>query len=434
MRKKKSNQFEFTKVGWKINEDTGNNPLPSYDLAFLLAPNIPIPNQEGNSIATLVSTLAEEMDFKSLIFSTESSSKRQKPHPAQKFDIAYYQKDIKPSILDKGKIFPLIRQYLITPISLSWRNYARDAANAAILLGVKCLVVEDVADFGWAVRKVRKHGISVILHQHAFTQRNYQTYQWKRIERNLDEIIFVSQKTLISTEKKHGQLRTPARVIYNGVNLAHFNPQKWEREANEFRENLLISHKERVITFIGRLHQSKGVLEALEAFLMVNHNDLHFFIVGSKSETDLNFSLKMNSLISKAKESKNHVYFYENVSQEKIPLFYSLSDYIIVPSMNNYEGLPKVVTEALSMGVPVIASDRGGIWELLKEKKSGWLIADPVNAKSIAAAVKEAVSTKDEELQGMRDYILRINRPQMDQEIMAQLFRKEISKLIDQAA
>ena len=202
MRKKKSNQFEFTKVGWKINEDTGNNPLPSYDLAFLLAPNIPIPNQEGNSIATLVSTLAEEMDFKSLIFSTESSSKRQKPHPAQKFDIAYYQKDIKPSILDKGKIFPLIRQYLITPISLSWRNYARDAANAAILLGVKCLVVEDVADFGWAVRKVRKHGISVILHQHAFTQRNYQTYQWKRIERNLDEIIFVSQKTLISTEKK----------------------------------------------------------------------------------------------------------------------------------------------------------------------------------------------------------------------------------------
>jgi len=102
--------------------------------------------------------------------------------------------------------------------------------------------------------------------------------------------------------------------------------------------------------------------------------------------------------------------------------------------MNNYEGLPKVVTEALAMGVPVIASDRGGIWELLKEKKSGWLIADPVNAKSIAAAVKEAVSTKDEELQGMRDYILRINRPQMDQEIMAQLFRKEISKLIDRAA
>jgi len=433
MRKKENNQLELTKVGWKINEDTGNDPLPCYDLAFLLAPNIPIPSQEGNAIATLVSTLANEMDLKSLIFSTESSLKRQKPQPTQKFDIAYYQKEIKPSILDKGKFFPLIRHFLITPISLSWRNYARDAASAAILLGVKCLVVEDVADFGWAVRKVRKHGISVILHQHAFTQRNYQTYQWKRIERNLDEIIFVSQKTLISTEKKHGELRTPAKLIYNGVNLAHFNPQKWEQEAKEFRENLLISNKERVITFIGRLHQSKGILEAIEAFLTVNYKDLHFFIVGSKFETDVNFSLKLNSLLSRAKESKTHVYFYENISQEKIPVFYALSDFIIVPSMN-FEGLPKVVTEALAMGVPVIASDRGGIWELLKEKKSGWLIADPVNAKSIATAVKEAVSTKDEELQGMRDYIMRINRPQMDQEIMAQLFQREISKLIDRAA
>jgi len=433
MAKKNINQIKLTSIGWKIEDLAENDILPRYDLDFLLAPNIPVPNQEGNSIATLVSTLADEMEQKSLIFSIEPSSKGDKPHHPHRYNIAYYQKNIKPTILDRGKVFPLIRHFLITPIFVSWHKYARDAANAAIFLGIKCLVVEDVAGFGWAVRKVRKHGISVILHQHAFAQRNYQTYQWKRIERNLDEIIFVSQKTLNSTEKKHGELRTPARVIYNGVNLMHFNPQKWEKEAREFRENLLISNKDRVITFIGRLHQSKGILEALEAFLTINQEDLHFFIVGSKSETDGNFSMRLNHLISKANENQKHVFYYENISQEEIPVFYALSDYIIVPSMNNYEGLPKVVTEALAMGVPVIASDRGGIWELLEEKKNGWLIADPVNAKSIAAAIKEAISTSNDELQAMKDHITRNNRPQMDQEIMVQLFQEEISKLINRA-
>jgi glycosyltransferase involved in cell wall biosynthesis len=292
-------------------------------------------------------------------------------------------------------------------------------------------VIEDVADFGWVVRKVRKHGIAVVLHQHAFTQRNYRTYLWKRIERELDKIIFVSEKTLELTERKHGKLNVPSSVIYNGVDLEHYDPQKRVNITAEMHKELHITSNERVIIFVGRLAASKGILQALKAYLSLGRKDIHFLIIGGKDQlTDPVFYQELNFLITKAVAENFPVKLFENVSQADIPYYYALADYILVPS-TSFEGLPKVITEALAMGVPVIASDRGGIWELLQEGKNGWKIKDPVCPATIRSAIEEALSVDDDELKAIKQSIINLDRPKMDQQRMVRSFQEELNPVMD---
>jgi len=85
-----------------------------------------------------------------------------------------------------------------------------------------------------------------------------------------------------------------------------------------------------------------------------------------------------------------------------------------------------VVTEALAMGIPVIASDRGGIWELLEEGRNGWLIADPVSPQTILAALSTALSTTDSELAMIKKSISDFDRPKMDQQRMISSFQQEL--------
>jgi len=430
MKRNRMQPWQFPHPGWEISPNPCDGDKPQYDIAFLLAPNIPIPSKSGNAIATLVTALASGMPYKSVIFSTKPPGEGEHIHfPG--YDVAYYQKNLTQSIWDRGPIFTRIKSVFITPTRYAWRQYALDAAEACVSLGVKCLVVEDVADFGWVVRRMRAHGIKVILHQHAFTQRNYRSFLWRRIERNLDKIIFVSKTTLDMTEAKYGKLKTPAGVVYNGVNLAHYDPEKWLESASELRKDLSISNNERVITFVGRLTGSKGILQALNAYLSMGRKDVIFLIIGAKDHlTKPDFYHQLNSLLDKAISNNFPLHFYENISQDILPSYYLLSDTILVPSIR-FEGLPKVVTEALAMGIPVIASDRGGIWELLEEGRNSWKIADPISPTTIRDAVAQSLSIDEIKLASMKQGIIKDDRPKMDQKKMIDSFQEELNEIID---
>jgi glycosyltransferase involved in cell wall biosynthesis len=406
--------------------------IPVYDIAFLLAPDIPIPSASGNAIATLVTTLAASMQYRSLIFSTQPDQKLMEDQLPLQYGIAYYKKPIKQSVLDKWKYLSIIKYFLITPIRYGWRQYAKDAAEACIKLNVKCLVVEDVADFGWVVRHTRKHGIKVILHQHAFTQRNYQNYLWKRIERNLDKVIFVAEKTRVMTEKKHGPIDVMHTVIYNGVDLDHYDPELWVQEGRNLRHNLTFHDQQTVLTFIGRFTASKGILEIMEAYNQMQQNKLGFLLVCSRDQAvDPSFQSRFNELKAALEKKSYKFQILENVPQDEMPIIYAASNIIIVPSVNYYEGLPKVVSEALAMGVPVVASDRGGIWELLSEGVNGWKIMDPVSPNTICDVLIKVVGITENEMKAMKEHILLEDRPRMDQQRMIKSFQKEIFSLVD---
>lgn len=417
-------------MGWDLQESQSAENASGYDVAFLLAPDIPIPSPTGNAIATLVTSLAGGIKQNSVVFSTIPIEIKGDQPEMRKFSIAYYQKSVKQSVLDKCRFLSIMKHFLITPIRYGWRKYAKDAADASIRLQVKCLVVEDVADFCWVVRRIRKHGIKVILHQHAFTQRNYQRYLWKRIERNIDRVIFVAQKTRELTEKKHGALKVASNIIYNGVDLQQYDPQRWQEEARELRRTLTLKEDHLVITFIGRFTRSKGILEAMEGFQRLGRKDVGLLLVcGRDQHVDPEFLMRFENLKSNLTINGFTLRYQENIPQAEIPIFYTMGDIIILPSLS-HEGLPKVVSEALAMGVPVIASNRGGIWELLSEGVNGWKIKDPVSPQTIHNVLREVTSTSSADISRMKQYILTEDRIKMDQTKMISSFEREITSVI----
>ena len=69
--------------------------------------------------------------------------------------------------------------------------------------------------------------------------------------------------------------------------------------------------------------------------------------------------------------------------------WYNSADCVVLPSRN--EGFPTVVGEALACGTPVLASDVGGVAELVIPDRSGWLVP-PLDDDALQAALARALS------------------------------------------
>jgi glycosyltransferase involved in cell wall biosynthesis len=68
------------------------------------------------------------------------------------------------------------------------------------------------------------------------------------------------------------------------------------------------------------------------------------------------------------------------------------ADLVVNPSLT--EGLPNVVLEALALKTPVVATDVGGVGELVIHGQTGWLVA-PADPGALAAAMVQALADRD---------------------------------------
>jgi glycosyltransferase involved in cell wall biosynthesis len=111
-----------------------------------------------------------------------------------------------------------------------------------------------------------------------------------------------------------------------------------------------------IVLFVGRLVEEKGVELVLEsARRLKSHDDLVFVIIGDgplKENVTKETSALPNLLYLGAKENS------------LLPSYYNAADVLLVPSTYE-EGFGRVIIEALSTGLPVIGSNRGGIKEAL---------------------------------------------------------------------
>jgi L-malate glycosyltransferase len=121
------------------------------------------------------------------------------------------------------------------------------------------------------------------------------------------------------------------------------------------------------LLFVGNLLIAKGVDILLEAFALIQkeNSDIGLIFVGD--------GLEKENLIKRSKEMgvKDKVIFTGRIEYQKIPLFMNYSDILILPSIE--EGVGRVILEAMSMKLPVIASNVGGIPLVIDDKENGLL-------------------------------------------------------------
>ena len=79
------------------------------------------------------------------------------------------------------------------------------------------------------------------------------------------------------------------------------------------------------------------------------------------------------------------------VSNDDLPSYYSLMDVLVHPSLR--DGMPNAVLEGMACGKAVIATQAGGVMEMLHDGKNGRLVSiNDIN--SISTAIQEVLSDK----------------------------------------
>ena len=137
----------------------------------------------------------------------------------------------------------------------------------------------------------------------------------------------------------------------------------------------------RIFGFIGRLVPEKGVDLLIQAFCNPEVRSTSSLVIAGDGATNYVESLKFQ-----AQATNSSIKFLGFVAPEKL---YSQVDAVLIPSLW-HEPLARTVLEAYAHGIPVIASKRGGLPEIIEEGKTGFLF-DPDNPSSLINVLKNLI-------------------------------------------
>ncbi|MCW3982505.1 MAG: glycosyltransferase family 4 protein [Candidatus Bathyarchaeota archaeon] len=197
--------------------------------------------------------------------------------------------------------------------------------------------------------------------------------------RNADKIICISSATK-DYVLRLGAKPSKVQVIYNGVDLARFRPIKGKKE--EMRRKLGIPKDAVVVLTVRRLVYKNGVDTLLDcANIAVKKNPKIFFVAVGKGPDLENVRAQVASL-----GINGNFKLTGFVSDTDLASYYNLADMFVLPSKSG-EGLPLVALEAMACGVPVIATEVGGIAEI-PVREFGKLVP-PNQPQRLAEAVLE---------------------------------------------
>jgi colanic acid/amylovoran biosynthesis glycosyltransferase len=139
----------------------------------------------------------------------------------------------------------------------------------------------------------------------------------------------------------------------------------------------------RIIT-VARLNPSKGYHFMLPALARLAENgiDFHYRIVGAGP-----FESEIRQLISQHGLGKRVELLGQRSSQE-IAGYFAESDVFALPTSGLGEGTPAAVCEAMSAGLPIVATQVGGLADMVTPDVHGYLVP-PGNSKALADALTQ---------------------------------------------
>lgn len=238
-------------------------------------------------------------------------------------------------------------KYNIVHTHLGISNYI--GRIAALLAGVKKIIMHEHG--GLLIKSPLKRIISFFLH--TFT----------------DQVCYISKHDLDYFSKLDYTENSSKNVLISNPSLYPITPLPTAKQV-------------RKIGMIGRLIELKGHIFALSAFLKLENtrNEIEFILLGDgedKIKNELNFFANKHSLKFKIiKASPDLTEYYKSF------------DILVHPSLS--EGFGLVIVEAMSFGIPVVASNVGGIKDIIEDGYNG-MLSEPGDSESILSQLKKLI-------------------------------------------
>ena len=234
----------------------------------------------------------------------------------------------------------------------------------------------------WAARLAGVHVIIHTPHGHVFWGyfNKWQTRTYIFLER-LTATITDRIITLTGQEKKdhlryHIARENKFTVIHSGVDLSRFSNIR--ADLHDAKKRLGVPKETFIVGTVGRLTRIKGHKYLIEAArkILLTRPDMTFIFLGD------------GELMNDLKAQAASLGIYDKVKflgwRDDVAEVMSTFDLFVLPSLN--EGMGKVLVEAMAMGKPIIASNVGGVSDLVKNEENG-LLVPPEDADAIARSI-----------------------------------------------
>lgn len=209
----------------------------------------------------------------------------------------------------------------------------------------------------------------------------------RRIWRRADRVVALS--SALAETARQTEPGIEIDVIPNGIDTERFSPAATRSPRNAIR----------LIT-VARLLERKGIQTVLKACALPTVLPVELQIVGTGPyEAELRGMVRELGL-------EEHVEFLGFVPNEELPHHYRRSDIFVLPSETESFGL--VFAEAMSCGLPIAASNVGGIPETVRDGVDGLLCppGDPMSLRENLLRLISSVDTRKEIGHWQRERIL----------------------------
>jgi glycosyltransferase involved in cell wall biosynthesis len=208
--------------------------------------------------------------------------------------------------------------------------------------------------------------------------------KWTQLALKKSRKIFAVSQAMKQVLQALGVETDKIAVVPNGIDLRQFQPTEPE-EARRRLKHVNFRFGERVVLYCGRLSHEKGILFLIRALQLVKerYRPIRLLIVGEGP-----LKAQVRSLCQELGLEEN-VTMLGELQHDAVTTVMSASDLLCAPSIR--EGWPNVVVEALSCGVPVVASKVGGVPEILNSPVYGRMVP-PGDPRLLADTLWEALN------------------------------------------
>ncbi len=195
-----------------------------------------------------------------------------------------------------------------------------------------------------------------------------------------DAIVAVSKDIERHMVENKGIRADKIHIIHSGIDTAKFNlPEK----PTHLRKRWGVKPEEVLIGTVAVLRNKKGHRFLIRAAVDVlkQHPDTKFlFVGGGPKETEIRQEIAAKGLRNK---------FILTGTRQDIPEILNSMDIFVLPSQ--MEALGQAIAEAMAAGLPVVASNVGGIPELALDGKTGYLVPHS-DSKALASAINKLLA------------------------------------------
>ena len=212
---------------------------------------------------------------------------------------------------------------------------------------------------GFAARRAaRKLGVPCIVGARGFdihVRSGVNVMMTRRTLEGVDAMLTVSQAMRHAAIEEFGVPPGKVHAVINGIDTTVFHP----RPQGEMRAKLGVPTNARLLVYVGRFVETKGMRELVEAFRRLGSQDplLHLALVG-----DGVMRQELSALVRESGLS-TRVFMPGGLQPEQVAEWIGAGDVLTLPSWS--EGYPNVVVEGIACGRPVVATSVGGTGEII---------------------------------------------------------------------